>query len=358
MSSGPTRVRTGLRVFAFLGAGALLASCASTPGATQHFSGTPALSISVPLSEVGCTLDDVCLAVGTSSANVGPTSVGEFSTPRGKWLSLALPSVPSPLVTSIACSSSSCLVGGSQPGRDLLWRFDATDHAVSVASPPSGGLGVDALNCSGLNCALVDTGAQVGVQRFSFSADDGLTWTNPLSMTWAKGDTITTLACGAVSDCLVGALSPRHQFVLYVTRDGGATWNRRSTSNAWTSMTSLSCAQLRCVALASTAHSSVLIRSNTFARTWTSVSLAQRANALACWTRASCVVVGQRSNAAPWLVTVNNAATVNATLRYVPTALLSVACGAKRCAAIGVTTVLNVPLTTLRSTQGTVLPEL
>lgn len=359
MSSVPARVRHGIRLVAILGAGALLlASCASTPAASQHLSGTPALSISVPLTGVGCTFNDVCLAVGTSSASVGPTSVGEFSTPRGNWLRLALPSAPTPLITSIACSGISCLVGGSQPGRDLLWRFEASDHAVRTATPPSGGLGIDALNCNEPNCALVDTSAQDGVPRFSFSADDGLTWTNPLTMSWAKGDTITTLACGAVFDCLVGALSPRHQFVLYVTFDGGTTWNRRSTSSEWTSMTSLSCAQLRCVALASTAHSSLLIRSNTFARAWTSVSLGQRANALACWTLASCVVVGQRTNATPWLATVHNGAPVNATLRYVPTPLLGVACDAKRCAAIGVTTVLSVPLTAPSPTQGTLLPQL
>ena len=346
MSPIPARVRFGVRLVAFLGAGALvLASCAATPLASEHLSGTPALSISVPLSSVGCTLNDVCLAVGTTSASVGPTSVGEFSTARGRWLSLTLPPSPSPLITSIACSASSCLVGGSQPDRDLLWHFDATTHAVSIATPPPGGIGVDALNCNELNCALLDTSAQAGSPRFSISADDGLTWTNPLSMSWAKGDTITALACGAIFDCVVGARSPLHQFVLYVTRDGGTTWNEQATPTAWTTMTSLACTQLRCVALASTAHSSLLIRSNTFARTWTSVSLAQRANALACSTWSSCVVVGQRTAETPWLANVHESLAVNASLRYVPTPLLDAACGAKRCVAIGVTTMLNVPLT-------------
>jgi hypothetical protein len=344
-------VRTGVRLVAILGVGALgLASCASTPVAGQRLSGTPALSISVPLSGVGCTFDNVCLAVGTSSASVGPTAVGEFSTPRGRWFALALPNSPSRLITSIACSESSCLLAGSQPGRDLLWRFDATNHALSIAIPPPAGVGVDALNCAGLNCALVDTSAQVGVPRFSFSADGGLSWTNPLAMSWAKGDTITTLACGAVFDCLVGALSPRHHFVLYATRDGGVTWNEQATPRTWTTMTSLTCAQLRCVALASTAHSSLLIRSNAFARSWTSVSLSQHANALACSTWSTCVVVGQRASETPWLATVRQSATVSASLRYVPTALLGVACGTKRCAAIALTTVLSVPLTAARRT--------
>ena len=351
MRTVPARVRTGVRLVATLGVGALvLASCASTPVASPRLSGTPALSISVPLSGVGCTLIDVCLAVGTSSASVGPTAVGEFSTPAGRWFALSLPTSPSPLITSIACSQSSCLVAGSQPGRDLLWHFDATNHALSVATPPPGGVGVEALNCAGLNCALVDTSAQVGVPRFSFSADGGLSWTNPLFMSWAKGDTVTTLACGAVFDCVVGALSPQHQFVLYVTRDGGVTWNERTTPRAWTTMTSLTCAQLRCVALAGTAHSSLLIRSNTFTRAWTDVSLAQRANALACSTWSTCVVVGQRANETPWLATVHKGTTLSASLRYVPTPLLSVACGTKRCAAIAVTTLVNVPLTAARRT--------
>lgn len=345
MNSAPTRVHLGLRLVAILsGAALLLASCGPSRAMSQRLSGTPAFSISVPLSAVGCTLNDVCLAVGTSSASVGPTSVGEFSTPAGRWLHLTLPTSTSPLITSVACSGSGCLVGGSLPGRDLLWRFaDASDALIAATAPP-GGIGIEALTCNELNCALVDTSARDGVPRFSFSADDGLTWTNALSMSWASGDAITSLSCGAVFDCLVGALSPRHRLVLYVTRDGGATWNKRLTPSAWTTLTSLSCEQLRCVALASTANSSKLIHSSTFARTWSSVSLSQHANALACSTRTSCVVVGQRQNETPWLATVQDGAAVNASLRYVPTPLLNVACGTKLCAAIGVTTVLSVPL--------------
>jgi hypothetical protein len=54
--------------------------------------------------------------------------------------------------------------------------------------------------------------------------------------------------------------------------------------------------------------------------------------------------VGQHSNQTPWLATVNQDATVIVTLRYVPTPLLNVACGSKVCAAIGVTTLLSVPV--------------
>jgi hypothetical protein len=337
-------VRTGWRLAAVLSVAALvLASCATAKVATPRVDGTPARSISVPLTNVGCTLSDWCVAAGTSSASVGPTSAAEFVTPSGHWFPLALPTTPSPLITSVACTKTQCLLGGSQPGRDLLWRFSAIGHTLAVATPPSGGIGIDALTCDELNCALVDTSALGATPRFSLSADGGLTWTHPLDMTWASGDDITSLACGAVFDCVVSALSPHHQVSLYVTRDGATTWTQLVTPATWTTLTSISCAKLRCVALVSTAGTSKLVRSKNLGTSWTSVSLKQQSNALACTTLTSCVVVGQLTNATPWLATLHAGTTTNAVLRYVPTPLLDVACGTKRCAAIGVTTLLSVP---------------
>ncbi len=344
MRTAPTRVRTSWRLVATFGVAALvLASCATAKVAIQRVNGTPARSISVPLTNVGCTLSDFCVAVGTSSAGVGPTSVAEFVTPAGNWFPLALPAVPSPLLTSTACTKTQCLLGGSQPGHDLLWRFSAIGHTLGVATPPPGGIGIDALTCDELNCALVDTNALGATPRLSLSADGGLTWTDPIDMTWASGDAITSLACGAVFDCVVSALSSHHQVMLYVTRDGGTTWTQRVTPATWTTLTSISCTKLRCVALASTASASELVRSKNIGNSWTSVSLRQQSNALACTTLTSCVVVGQLSNATPWLATLHAGTTTNASLRYVPTPLLDVACGTKKCAAIGVTTLLSVP---------------
>ena len=347
MSPALTRVGAHWRLVAMFAVGALvLASCGTAKVAIPRLSGAPALSISVPLSNVGCTLNDVCVAVGTSSASVGPTSVGEVATPSGRWLNLTLPASTSPLITSLACMGTQCLLGGSQPGHDLLWRFSAGGDTLAVVTPPPGGIGINALSCNGLICALVDTSALDATPRFSFSADGGLTWTNPLDMTWASSDAITSISCGMVFDCVVGALSVHHQFSLYVTRDGGTTWTKRVTPSPWTALTSLSCTRLRCVALASTNTSatSKLVRSNNLGKSWTSVSLHERASALACTPTTTCVVVGQHSNQTPWLATVNQGATVNVTLRYVPTPLLNVACGSKVCAAIGVTTLLSVPV--------------
>jgi hypothetical protein len=334
-----------------VGVGALvLASCGTAHVNAQRLSGTPALSISVPLSNVGCTLDDVCVAVGTSSAGVGPTSVGEFATPSGRWLAIALPLTATPSITSVACSGTTCLLAGSVSGRDLLWRFDATTHTVTIVNPPPGGDGVSALTCNQLNCALIDSSASASTTRFSYSADGGATWSNPLPMTWAAGDAITSTSCGEVFNCVVSAVTVQHQLEVFITRNDGATWVQRSTPSSWTALSSLSCDGPDCVGLASIGTTSALVRSATFARTWTSVSLRQHANALSCVTMSTCVVVGQNPNVLPWLATVRSGVTVTTPLRYVPTPLLGVACGSKVCAAIGVTTVLSLSLTHKGST--------
>jgi len=351
MSSAPIRVRKGLGLVMALGVGALLlASCGTKHVTIAHLNGRPALSISVPLSNVGCTLSDVCVAVGTSSASAGPTSVGEFATPNGLWSNLTLPVTTSPLVTSTACSSSQCLIGGSVSGRDLLWRFDAPSHSVTIVNPPPGGNGVRALTCSALNCALIDTSTRSTAPRFGFSADGGATWSNPLAMSWASGDVITSLSCGAVFDCVVSALTTQHQLQVFVTHDDGESWTARSTPRSWTTLSSLSCDNLRCVGLATVNGTSAIVRTNTFARTWSSAPLSQHANALACVTLSSCVAVGQDAKSSPWLVTIKSGTTSSTRLRYVPTPLLGVACGSKVCGAIGVTTVLTVPLTLKSST--------
>jgi hypothetical protein len=144
---------------------------------------------------------------------------------------------------------------------------------------------------------------------------------------------------------VASASTSQHRLDVFITRNDGVTWTERSTPSSWTTLSSLSCNGLHCVGLATVNGTSTLVRSKTFARTWTSVSLSQQANALACVSLSSCVVVGQNAKSSPWLVTVSGRTTSPSRLRYVPTPLLDVACGSKVCAAIGYTTVLSLPLT-------------
>ncbi len=339
-------VRVPARLIALLAVSALvLASCATTAVVRVHLSGTPAISFSVPLSEVACTLNDVCVAAGTASDNLGPTSIAEFSSPKGKWFNLALPANAPALVTSVACSGDQCLLGGSRPGRDLLMSFDTHGNALSPLVPPTGGIGVSALTCNADECGLIDT-ATTGEPRFSLSTDEGSTWTAPVVLAWAKDDALTAFSCASVEDCAVGVLSVSHQFSLYVTTDAGASWTATNTPASWTTLTSLSCLGERCEGLAKTSTTSLLVRSKTFTRTWSSSKLTRTASALACFTFKRCVVVGQASSNKPWLATINDNRATNVDLRYVPSPLLGVACGSKVCAAIGVTTLVSVPART------------
>jgi hypothetical protein len=346
MSQAFGHLRVPARLLALLSVSAvILASCgtAAVVVGKTHLSGTPAISISVPLSEISCTLNDVCVTVGTATNGDGPTSVAEFSSPKGNWFDLALPATFPTLLNSVACSGAECLLGGSRPGNDLLYAFDSHGHTLTDVTPPAGGIGVSALTCNATSCALIDSSA-TGEPRFSVSSNEGATWTNPTSIAWAKGDAITAFTCGSALECAVGVLSASHVFSLYVTTDGGATWNESATPSAWTTLTSLSCVGDRCEGLASTARSSLLVRSKTFTRTWKTAKLAQPTTALACFTYSRCVAVGQRSGAKPWLATIHDNSASAVDLRYVPTPLVSVACGSKVCAAIGVTTLVSVPI--------------
>jgi hypothetical protein len=339
-------MRSLWRVIAVLGVGALvLASCGTAPSSVPVVHGTPAFSISVPLSNVGCTRNDVCVAVGTSSVSVTPNALGEYSTPSGRWLTLTLPTSQAPVIDATACSGTTCLLGGSGPGVDLLWLFSAKGDTVNAVTAPQNGIGIEALSCTDLNCALVDTGMQGDLPRLSLSSDGGTDWSLPTEIPWGKGAAFTTLSCGTVLTCAVGTLSTTHQFSLHVTLDGGAMWIARSTPSSWTSLRSLDCEGRDCVALASEGDASALVRTNNFGKTWSSVALANKANALACTSLSTCVVAGQNTDGAGWLARVHDKAATDVKLRYVPTPLLGVACGSKVCAAVGVTTLLSVPST-------------
>jgi hypothetical protein len=344
MNQRSGHVRVTARSVALLAVSALLlASCgAAAVVAKGHLDGTPAISFSVPLSEISCTLNDVCVAAGTATDGIGPTSVAEFSSPKGHWFNIAVPATSPTLLTSVACSGAQCLLGGSSPGHDLLFMFDTSGDALTSATPPAGGIGVSALTCNTTTCALIDT-AVTGEPRFAISSDEGTIWTTPVPLAWAKEDAITAFSCASASHCVVGVLSVNHELSLYVTTDAGASWAERTTPSSWTTLTSLSCVASRCVGLARTSSSSLLVRSKTFTSTWKSVKLAQPASALACFTFRRCVVVGQRSNSEPWLATVDDDSATDVDLRYVPSPLLGVACGSKVCAAIGVTTLVSIP---------------
>lgn len=342
MNRPSARARTPWRAPAALVIGALLlAGCNSTLAVT-HVTGTPSIGISVPLRTVACTTTGSCVALGTTGSNLVPSSVGEYRENNGTWSTLVVPGAPSSVITAASCWSIGCLIGGEQPSGNLLWGYNASSQSLVVLRAPSVGQGVRALDCFALaTCAvIVGTGVNA-VSKLSFTTDGGATWSRGLTLDWSLGETVSDLSCTDSTDCLVSAVSSSSTLDLEVTHDGGLTWTARSTPSAWTSLTSLTCSALRCVGLAQRSTTSLLVRTSTFARTWTTEKLAARANAIACATLRHCVIAGERSSGAPWLATFDDAKLSVTSLKYVPSPLVDVACGAKLCAAIGVSTVLT-----------------
>ena len=343
MRTIPTKAILVLRAATVITVAALaLSACTTSQSITTSVRGTPSISVSVPLQTVACTTSNSCLAVGTSATGVGPSAVGEYQATNGKWSVVAVPPASSSQIAVASCWRTGCLLGGSQPSGDLLWRYNETSHTLVVVSPPAQGLGVSALSCAAaLSCAVVDSSSN-GQARLAFTSDGGSTWTTPVAVAWTTGDVVTSLACTTPSDCALSATTPGHLAQLEVTSDGGSTWRARSTPSSWTSLMSLRCVLRQCVGLTTTAAQTNLVRSSNFTRTWRSVSLAATANAVACTSMNRCVLVGQTSSQRPWVATVRRDIVTTSRLQYVPSPLLDVACGATQCAAIGVTTVLSI----------------
>ena len=341
MSRVPGSARSRLRnVAVAVVAAVALAACGTTVASVPPVVGVPAISISVPLETVACTAKDSCVAVGTLTGSVGPPTIGEYRTAGGRWVRIAVPPTPSAVITTSSCWSTVCLLAGSEPRGDLLWRYDAATHSVAAATAPGPALGVSVVTCyAELSCAMVDTG-RTGTPQFLLTADGGSTWTPPTAMGWAGGESVTGLACSTAYTCVASATSSSGPLKFAVTRDRGATWTLNPTPSAWTSLRSLSCWGRRCVALATTATRTRLVRTTSFGRSWTSVSLDYSANALACTTTVTCVVGGQKDALTPWVALVRHGVVIAVALRYVPTPVIDVACGTKVCAAIGVTTLL------------------
>jgi hypothetical protein len=321
-------------------AGALLAGCGARVVARPQASGVPSLSLAVPLRTVACTTSDACLALGTSGSATGPPSVAEDRLTAGGWRALATPDAVSTLLTSSSCWSDGCLVGGSQPARDVTWRYSAARRQLILASSPAGGRGVLALSCyAAASCAMFDSSGVTGAARISFSTDGGGTWSTPLAAPWSTGESVTALACTDGLDCLAAQTNAVGAAVLEATHDAGATWSPAATQTGWRTVTSLKCQAVRCEALAFTFTGPEVIRTSDFGRAWRTQRLLGQAAALSCVSYARCVVVGQDGPSA-WAARLATRSATALSLRYVPSPLLEVACGTKVCAAIGVSTLV------------------
>lgn len=320
-------------------AGLVLSACTSTPPAVTPLSGVPSASIEVPLAGVGCTTGDTCVALGTSNAVSGPTTIGEDRRAHGTWHALNMPNTPSSRLDALVCAATSCLAGGAQPSGDLLWRYDATTRAVASLNAPAGGEDVRALACtSDSSCALVDSTSVVGAARLSFTNDAGATWSAPRTIAWTLNTTVTSLACQNQSTCLVAATTGTH-VKLESTIDAGITWTPLAVSSTWRALKDVHCWASRCAALA-VGDTTALVRSRNFAATWTSLALSSGARSVACASLTRCLVAGESTSGAGTITTIFERRLHRAALVYAPTPLFAAACGVNVCVAIGASTLV------------------
>jgi hypothetical protein len=327
-------------------AGLVLASCASTTTVKPHVTGLPAISISVPLSNVACTTNNSCVALGTSNLDVSPTSVGEYRSANGHWTALAVPSADtSTYIQSSSCWNEGCLFVGSQSSGDLVWRYDARSHAITVATAPTGASGIAAISCyASMTCSIIDS-TKSG-PRFLTTNDGGATWTPPMTIGVPPQESVTSLSCVSRIECMTAFQDSSNGVALYVTPDGGATWMERTgvSTVTWSVLTSLNCSGQKCLGLAKLFTGWRIVRTKNFGKTWSKVSsLRGSILTLACTSLERCVVGGMSNfqSSSPLLATVTSGVVQVAKLKYVPSPISDIACGSEICAAIGVTTVMT-----------------
>ncbi len=347
MSPRPSRARPAWHAVSVVTIAAIgLAGCNSNNTASvARVTGIPSIGISVPLHTVACTTTDSCIALGTTGAQLVPTSVGEYRQGNGTWSSLDVPAAPSSVITSASCWKTGCLVGGIQPSGSLVWGYNASSQSMSALNVPSTSQGVRALDCfADASCAAVvnvaSANVSANVSAIVFTGDGGATWSQAAPIPWTLAETVKSVSCADGLDCMVSAISGAGTLDVEVTHDAGLTWIPRITPTSWQTLTSLHCSHLKCVGLASTDHTSLVARTTTFGRLWSATTLPVRANALACATITTCVIGGQTTSNGPWLATLTGTTYVVNALRYVPSPVLDVACGTKVCVGLGVSTVL------------------
>lgn len=342
-------------------AGLLLAACgrsASTPSAADSLSvtGTPSLNISVPLTTVGCTTTDYCLAVGTTTLDSGSTSAAQVSGPTGGWHSITISPIPAGSVSRVACGAHTCLISGRDATGTFLLTWSVGDASTTAVSLPDKFLGIADLTCSPTNTADICTAVSDSEPpAFAVSQNFGRTWTPLILLSqWltATQATIVDVRCSTTSCAAVGTTATGLSAVYVNPAPSTSTTSSVSTtsttmpSSSATVSSTLSLARKTlvatwCVNLAPT-HCTVVVRAADSATSATSFSGVGRhhvvvpaGHTIACAALTGCVSITTSGG----LAVTNWHHALSVTQTYVLDKWVSVACGTTRCAAVSATTV-------------------
>lgn|GEM_PF-2573839 len=350
----------------------LLSACSalsSTTGPTV--TGTPAASISVALQVVGCTPGNICLAVGGPGASGVVDATSQERNAEGHWTSVTPPVGNELSFTGLSCFSGGCLLTGESNTTPELWQFSTTTSSFTPVTLGFAPEHVDALSCtSNADCSLLYADFSGNLELANASLSGPATWSHRILSRVASGgpvptsttsttstsSTTTTLASTSptptattpatglamactTSTCVVVTSSDHHTRIGTVTADIMTT---SSTVN-WQSVQSLSCERRSCTALVTTPSGQEVAHSNNLGRSWSTVATPTSLTSLSCATQTECVGVGGSTTTA-WVGWIDGSTITAGTTNYVPSALIGVSCGLRSCAAIGVTTLVTVPL--------------
>lgn len=336
----------------------LLAACGSSTSSSVVVDGTPSISLSVPLTSVGCTTNDTCYAVGTTGVDSRVTTAAQYSDQGHTWHAVAAPPAPLSSITASSCWGTGCLFGGSnENGADLLWSVE--DHgSVTTEASPARGAGVLSISCyATATCTVLDQGTD-GSARLSTTTNAGATWSSPTVIHWAaptngspgspataQGFTALSGSCLSSLNCVVaGSWNATGTVSVDITEDGGVTW-MPGAATTWTSLSDLHCQSNWCVARAVGSDGrGVLVTSATDGVSWTTPS-SQDGNSLqslSCVSVHRCAAITANGGSSSGLGISFKRAWSDVTLRYVPNGLVSIACGDKVCTAVSAQSVVSI----------------
>jgi hypothetical protein len=318
------------RTVVVLVASTLLSACGVTHQTLPPIKvdAVPSLSINTPLLVSGCALTH-CWAAGSTTVQGIASTLIERRLDTGGWISVPAPSTDGD-VRAMACSNTTCVIGGSRNGQDFLWSTSMASATLSSHTVPTG-TGVDALSCTVEGCMAIDHTAN-GTYRLVNGSDLSIA---PVS-TLAAGTSVTSFSCTSSTQCWLGASTAAGQAVVLTTSDG-VSWTAVTTPT-WASVLSLWCDQ-HCVALTQDASTQYVARQT--GSGWTTTRVPFIASALSCVSSQRCVVVGQHDSAAGAGAVWSPDQLQPLIVHYAPTPLTRVGCSTSDCVAVGATTVLS-----------------
>ena len=324
-------VRTRIkRTMVVLVVSVLLSACGTRHQALPPLTldAVPSSSIATPLLVSGCAQQH-CWAAGTTTVQGVTTTLVERQTLAGQWTPVASP-VATGTISALACSDTTCFIGGTANGQDLLWAAPTATSTLAPV-PIADGTGIAALSCTATFCAGVDHTA-TGTVRLVDLADASSTTVTGL----AAHDTLTALSCASATECWIGATTSAGAAVLLATTDG-VSW-LPVTTPSWVSVLSLSCTTT-CVGLVQDASSQYIARQTN--QGWHSDRVPFVASAMSCASAGVCVVVGQHATGEGAAELWRSGQIQPTIIHYAPTPFMAVGCSATDCAAVGATTLLS-----------------